>query len=61
MNADLTIRHVVITLFLTITCLVPATANAMRFSHIVHDREEVRQCDRCHLPAALSIIPEQSV
>ena len=60
MNADFTIRHAIFIAFLAIACMVPTAADAMRFSHIVHDGEGVGQCNRCHLPGALSIIPERS-
>ncbi|UCF87947.1 MAG: hypothetical protein JSV70_05805 [bacterium] len=34
-------------------------ARAMRFSHIVHDKNEISRCEQCHKPGAVSIIPER--
>jgi hypothetical protein len=41
--------------------LAASQALAMRFSHIVHDKNEVSQCARCHIPGAVSIIPERTI
>ncbi|MDT8396724.1 MAG: cytochrome C [bacterium] len=60
MNRTFPIRHAVSITLLAVLCLVPAAADAMRFSHTIHDREGIGQCDRCHLPNALSIIPERA-
>jgi len=59
MSADLAIRHAAFITLLAILCLLPATADAMRFSHVIHEKEGIAQCDKCHLPGALSIIPER--
>jgi hypothetical protein len=41
--------------------MVATQAKAMRFSHIVHDRNEISECERCHTPGAVSIIPERAI
>lgn len=34
---------------------------AMRFSHILHEDHDVRECSQCHIRGASSIIPERTV
>jgi hypothetical protein len=46
-----------ILILLTTAFLAASQAVAMRFSHIVHDKNEISQCARCHTPGAVSIIP----
>jgi hypothetical protein len=41
--------------------LAASQAGAMRFSHVVHDKNEISQCTRCHTPGAVSIIPARAV
>jgi hypothetical protein len=41
--------------------LAASQAGAMRFSHVVHDKNEVSQCARCHTPGAVSIVPARAV
>jgi len=41
--------------------IVTGTSHAARFSHQAHRNYEVSECERCHIPLALSIIPERSV
>lgn len=36
-------------------------ASAARFSHIVHDKNKVSECEGCHMPGAISIIPERAI
>lgn len=36
-------------------------SQAMRFSHVVHEREGLSECSRCHLPNATDIIPSRSI
>ena len=50
-----------ILILLTTAFLAASQAVAMRFSHIVHDKNEISQCARCHTPGAVSIIPEKAV
>ena len=40
---------------------MPTESRAMRFSHQLHEKEEIRECTTCHLGRAVSIIPERSV
>lgn len=35
--------------------------SAARFSHVVHDKSQVSECSRCHVPGAIGIIPERAV
>jgi len=46
---------------LSAALLAPSKVVAMRFSHIVHDKNEISKCAQCHAPGALSIIPERAV
>ena len=41
--------------------LTASQAVAMRFSHILHEKNEISQCARCHTPGAVTIIPERTV
>jgi len=49
-----------ILILLTIALLAASQAVAMRFSHIVHDKNEISVCTACHTPGAVSIIPERA-
>lgn len=50
----------VLAVIITVVLWAPPS-QAVRFSHIVHGREGLTECSRCHLPDALSIIPKRSV
>jgi len=52
---------VFIGLIFLISLMAASQALAMRFSHIVHDQKGISRCSQCHLPGALSIIPERTV
>ena len=41
--------------------LTASQAVAMRFSHILHEKNEISHCARCHTPGAVIIIPERAV
>ena len=41
--------------------LIVQPAGAARFSHILHDKNKVSECNRCHAPGAINIIPERTV
>jgi hypothetical protein len=41
--------------------LAASGADAMRFSHKIHEKEDITQCSICHIPGALSIVPEREV
>jgi hypothetical protein len=51
----------IIMIVITTAFLAASHAFAMRFSHIVHDKNEITQCDRCHTPGAMSITPERAI
>ena len=44
---------------LILTTVLPCFA--MRFSHVLHEDNDVGTCSKCHVPGALSIIPERAV
>jgi len=49
------------TLLFLFGLLAASRALAMRFSHIIHDRNEVSRCEVCHQPGAMSIIPKRAI
>lgn len=61
MNKKNKLSGVFILILLSAMFLAASQAAAMRFSHIVHDKNDVTQCARCHTPGAVSIIPERDV
>lgn len=46
---------------LTIILLPASQALAMRFSHDLHEKNQVTKCTECHKPGAVSIIPEREI
>ena len=59
---DLTKLFVFVFPVLFLTAFWPVQpVNAARFSHIVHDKNQVSKCSRCHIPGAISIIPERAI
>jgi hypothetical protein len=50
-----------ILILFSVAFLTASRAVAMRFSHIVHDKNEISQCARCHTPGAVTIIPARAV
>ena len=59
---DLSKPFGLILLFLTLMGFwLVQPVNAARFSHIVHDKNSVSECSRCHIPGATSIIPARTI
>ena len=46
--------------FILSMILISSHAHAMRFSHKVHEDEKITQCAICHIPGAVSIVPERN-
>lgn len=53
------LRGLVILILLLTGILAAKSAVAMRFSHIIHEKQEISNCAHCHTPGAISIIPER--
>lgn len=61
MQRKLTVWGFLALIIFSVTILASSRALAMRFSHIVHEKKEISDCRRCHLPGAVSIIPERKI
>jgi hypothetical protein len=49
-------------LFVIVVALLTAQpVRAVRFSHIIHEREGLIECLKCHLTGAVNIIPERTI
>jgi len=41
--------------------IIVPRASSMRFSHVVHDKNDVTSCSNCHIPGSISIIPQRAI
>jgi len=61
MNDQRTFPNRSFLVLLGLILLIASPVRAMRFSHVVHEKQDIGQCSRCHTAGALSIIPERTV
>jgi hypothetical protein len=61
MNKKSTLSSLFILALFLAAFLTASQAVAMRFSHILHDKNDISQCVRCHVRGAITIIPERAI